>query len=109
MAPREIKWGILATGGIALTFARDLVIPPSTRGVTNLTHRIVAAASSSSKARAEDFLKEVGEAAGKAKGEDAVKGAKAYGSYEEVSAWLSIVKDCLGIVGGVSFSRFMPS
>ncbi|KAK7518968.1 hypothetical protein IWZ03DRAFT_308582 [Phyllosticta citriasiana] len=73
-APKEIRWGILATGGIALTFARDLLVDPATRGVTNVKHSVVAAASSSSASRAADFLKEVG----------APSTAKAYGSYEEL-------------------------
>ncbi|KAK7544404.1 uncharacterized protein J3D65DRAFT_609472 [Phyllosticta citribraziliensis] len=72
-APKEIRWGILATGGIALTFTRDLLVDPTTRGVTNVKHTVVAAASSSSASRASDFLKEVG----------APSSAKAYGSYEE--------------------------
>ncbi|CAO2649022.1 Nn.00g099710.m01.CDS01 [Neocucurbitaria sp. VM-36] len=72
-SPKTIRWGILATGGIALTFTRDLLADPTTRGVKHLKHTVVAAASSSSKSRAEDFLKEVG----------APSNAKAYGSYEE--------------------------
>ncbi|KAL6708719.1 hypothetical protein ACN47E_002415 [Coniothyrium glycines] len=72
-SPKTIRWGILATGGIALTFTKDLLVDPTTRGVKHLKHTVVAAASSSSKSRAEDFLKEVG----------APTDAKAYGSYEE--------------------------
>lgn len=72
-APKEIRWGILATGGIALTFTKDLLVDPTTRGVTNVKHTVVAAASSSSVSRASDFLKEVG----------APSSAKPYGSYEE--------------------------
>lgn len=72
-SPKTIRWGILATGGIAITFTKDLLADPATRGVKHLKHTVVAAASSSSKSRAEDFLKEVG----------APSDAKAYGSYEE--------------------------
>ncbi|OQO07841.1 hypothetical protein B0A48_06632 [Cryoendolithus antarcticus] len=70
-----LKWGILATGGIAETFARDLWPNPETRDVKDVEHKVVAAASSSSKSRAEDFLKEV----------RGVEGAKAYGSYKELA------------------------
>ncbi|KAF2810785.1 dimeric dihydrodiol dehydrogenase [Mytilinidion resinicola] len=72
MAPKEIRWGILATGGIARTFTKDLTVDPTTRGVTKVKHVVVAAASSSSKTRAEAFLKECN-----------WPNAKAYGSYEE--------------------------
>ncbi|KAF2757836.1 NAD(P)-binding protein [Pseudovirgaria hyperparasitica] len=71
--PQTIRWGILATGGIAQTFTRDLLVDPSTRGVHNIKHTVVAASSSSSTSRAQDFLEEVG----------APSDAKAYGSYEE--------------------------
>ncbi|KAH9860622.1 hypothetical protein J1614_011953 [Plenodomus biglobosus] len=72
-SPKTVRWGILATGGIALTFTRDLLADPTTRGVKHLKHTVVAAASSTSESRAKDFLKEVG----------APSEAKAYGSYEE--------------------------
>jgi dihydrodiol dehydrogenase / D-xylose 1-dehydrogenase (NADP) len=75
MAPTTIRWGILATGGIALTFTRDLLVDPQTRGVNNIKHTVVAAASSSSKQRASEFLKEV----------NAPSDAKAYGSYKELA------------------------
>ncbi|KAJ4044473.1 hypothetical protein NW756_004805 [Fusarium oxysporum] len=75
MAPtREIRWGILATGAISVTFAKDLLLDPSVRGVNNIRHTIVAATSSSSSTRAEMFLKYVG----------APAAAKAYGTYEEL-------------------------
>jgi dihydrodiol dehydrogenase / D-xylose 1-dehydrogenase (NADP) len=53
---------------------KDLLVDPKTRGVNNIKHAVVAAASSSSKPRAESFLKDVG----------APSDAKAYGSYEEL-------------------------
>ncbi|ERT00033.1 uncharacterized protein SPSK_09302 [Sporothrix schenckii 1099-18] len=74
MAPYTLKWGILATGGIAQTFSKDLLADPSARGTDDVRHEIVAAASSSSAARAAEFLKEVGAGAD----------AKAYGSYAEL-------------------------
>lgn len=69
-----VKWGILATGGIAETFTRDLLLDPTTRGVNDLVHTVVAAASSSSSSRAKEFLGKVG----------APESAKAYGSYKEL-------------------------
>ncbi|KAF2113110.1 hypothetical protein BDV96DRAFT_601875 [Lophiotrema nucula] len=73
-SPKTTRWGILATGGIAITFTKDLLVDPKTRGVNNVKHTVVAAASSSSASRAEQFLKDVG----------ASSDAKAYGSYEEL-------------------------
>ncbi|KAJ4256035.1 hypothetical protein NW762_009109 [Fusarium torreyae] len=72
--PRTIRWGILATGGIAKAFGRDLSVDPSTRSVTDLRHELVAAASSSSKVKAEEFLRHC----------NAPTHAKAYGSYDEL-------------------------
>lgn len=93
MAPQEIRWGILgelyvyhifivssnkrpinaATGGIAKSFAKDLTVDPQLRGNTTIKHTVVAAASSSSAAKAQSFLKDV----------DAPPTANAYGSYAE--------------------------
>jgi len=73
-SPKTVRWGILATGGIAQTFTTDLLLDPNTRGVKHLKHTVVAAASSSSKSRAEQFLKDTG----------SPSDAKAYGSYEEL-------------------------
>ncbi|KAJ9646703.1 hypothetical protein H2204_000395 [Knufia peltigerae] len=73
MAER-IRWGVLATGNVAVTFTKDLLVDPKTRGVDRLVHTVTAVASSSSAARAADFLKEVG----------APEDAKAYGSYKEL-------------------------
>lgn len=74
MAKFQLKWGILATGGIAEAFARDLWPNPETRDVKEIEHVVVAAASSSSSDRAKAFLKEV----------RAPESAKAYGSYKEL-------------------------
>ena len=73
-SPKTVRWGILATGGIAVTFTKDLLVDPQTRGVTHVKHTVVAAASSSSQSRAKDFLTEVG----------APADAEAYGSYDEL-------------------------
>jgi len=72
-SPKTVRWGILATGGIAKTFTTDLLVDPKTRGVDSVVHTVVAAASSSGVDRAQEFLKEVG----------APPSAKAYGSYKE--------------------------
>ncbi|KAK4493964.1 hypothetical protein PRZ48_015150 [Zasmidium cellare] len=74
MSKFQLKWGILATGGIAETFARDLWPSPEIRGVKDIEHVVVAAASSSSADRAQKCLKEV----------RAPESAKAYGSYKEL-------------------------
>lgn len=72
--PRTIRWGILATGGIAKVFGKDLLIDPQTRGVTSHKHTVAAAASSSSAERAQAFLKDIG----------AAPDAKAYGNYHDL-------------------------
>lgn len=74
MAKFQLKWGILATGGIAESFARDLTIDPKTRDRTDIEHVIAAAASSSSLDKAEKFLQNVG----------APNFAKAYSSYKDL-------------------------
>jgi len=65
-----------ATIGYKLTSGstKDLLVDPTTRGVKTIKHTVVAAASSSSKPRAEAFLRDVG----------APSDAKPYGSYEEL-------------------------
>tara|TARA_R110002003_G_scaffold120_2_gene10605 strand:- start:12206 stop:13480 length:1275 start_codon:yes stop_codon:yes gene_type:complete len=63
-----------ATGGIAKTFTKDLLISPATRDVHDVRHEVVAAASSTSAARAQDFLSEL----------KAPSSAKAYGSYKDL-------------------------
>ncbi|KAH7117668.1 dimeric dihydrodiol dehydrogenase [Dendryphion nanum] len=75
--PFTLRWGILATGNIAKTFTKDLLVDPITRNVTDIRHTVVAAAASSSKSRAQDFLNTVG----------APSTATAHGSY------LSLVQD----------------
>ena len=74
MSKYQLKWGILATGGIAETFARDLSVNPETRGVNGISHVVVASASSSSADRAKKFNEKV----------YAPAEAKAYGSYKEL-------------------------
>ncbi|KAI0601862.1 hypothetical protein F4775DRAFT_539568 [Biscogniauxia sp. FL1348] len=73
-APFTIRWGIMATGGIAQTFTKDLLTNPSIRHVDDVAHKVVAVASSTSKDSAASFLEKV----------KAPAGAKAYGSYAEL-------------------------
>ncbi|KAK7393854.1 D-xylose 1-dehydrogenase (NADP(+)) [Neonectria punicea] len=74
MAPFTIKWGILATGGIAEHFCKDLLTNPALRDVDDVRHEIVAVASSTSAERAADFIKKI----------DGPASAKTYGSYAEL-------------------------
>ncbi|KAK9417496.1 putative Gfo/Idh/MocA-like oxidoreductase N-terminal domain-containing protein [Seiridium unicorne] len=74
--PYSIKWGIMATGGIAQTFTKDLLTNPASRDVDDVAHKLVAVASSSSKDSATSFLSKV----------NAPDGVKAYGSYAELVA-----------------------
>lgn len=73
-APYTVRWGILATGWIAATFTKDLMLDPSTRGVHDIAHTVTAAASSTSSQRAREFLTEC----------QCPPSASAYGSYEEL-------------------------
>lgn len=68
------RWGILATGGIASTFTKDLLIDPKTRDVSDVVHKVVAVGSSSSQSKSEEFIKSTG------------CDAKCYGSYAELVA-----------------------
>lgn len=72
----QLRWGILAAGNIARTFARDLWVDPSTRNVHDIEHVVVAAASASSMAKAQDLLKDV----------RAPANAKAYNDYSDLAA-----------------------
>lgn len=70
------KWGIMATGGIATKFCKDILKDPSLRDTTGVAHKIVAVASSSSPDRAADFIKNI----------DGPSDAKTYGSYADLVA-----------------------
>ncbi|KAL7623853.1 D-xylose 1-dehydrogenase (NADP(+)) [Parahypoxylon ruwenzoriense] len=72
--PFTVKWGIMATGGIAQTFTKDLLTNPASRNVHDVSHKLVAVASSTSKDSALSFLEKV----------KAPDGVKAYGSYAEL-------------------------
>lgn len=71
--PKTIRWGIMATGGIATTFARDLLLDPSTRGVHDIKHTIVAVGSSSGEDKSRKFLEKI----------QGPASAKAYGNYQD--------------------------
>jgi predicted dehydrogenase len=75
MAKFQLKWGILATGGIAETFGRDILLNPETRGIRDVEHVVTAAASSSSQSRARAFLDKI----------RAPSNAIAYGSYKQLA------------------------
>ncbi|KAK9360352.1 hypothetical protein V1504DRAFT_455150 [Lipomyces starkeyi] len=70
------RWGIVATGWISERFFIDLLVDPSTRGVTDVVHTPVAVASRSV-AKAEKFIADFG---------NGVQGVKAYGSYAKLFA-----------------------
>ncbi|PWN47731.1 NAD(P)-binding protein [Violaceomyces palustris] len=74
MTAHTCNWGILATGGIATTFTKDLLTDPKSRKVDDIQHKVVAVASSSSVERAKAFISEVGADPSQ---------CNAYGSYEE--------------------------
>ena len=67
-----------ATGGIARTFTKDLLIDPSTRSVTDIHHTVVAVASSSSISLAQKFVSEI------VAPKQTTPSCTAYGSYEEL-------------------------
>jgi len=69
---------LAATGGIARTFTKDLLIDPSTRDTSDITHAVTAAASSSSLSSAEKFISEI------VTPKQASTKCTAYGSYAEL-------------------------
>jgi predicted dehydrogenase len=79
-SPKPVRWGILATGWIAQTFVKDLLIDPSTRDTKDITHLVTGVASSSSKSSAEKFIAE--QVTGR---QDDSTPCTAYGSYEDLA------------------------
>ncbi|KAF8705398.1 Oxidoreductase family, NAD-binding Rossmann fold, partial [Rhizoctonia solani] len=55
-----LRWGILATGGIAEAFAKDLLADPAARDTHDVVHKIVAVGSSSSVDKSKEFITKVG-------------------------------------------------
>ncbi|KAJ6097961.1 hypothetical protein N7499_002335 [Penicillium canescens] len=76
MAPHIVRWGIMATGWIAEMFTKDLLNDPTLRDVSDVAHQVVAVASSSSKAKAEEFIAARG----------ITTACSAYGDYESLVA-----------------------
>ncbi|KIX99153.1 uncharacterized protein Z520_04729 [Fonsecaea multimorphosa CBS 102226] len=74
---KEIRWGIMATGWIAQTFVKDLLVDPTTRNVKDISHVVTAVASSSSLSSAEKFVSKFVSASQSTK-------CTPYGSYEEL-------------------------
>lgn len=73
--PYVARWGIMACGGIAGTFTRDLLLNPSeSRNVNDVQHQVVAVASSSSVDKAKTFVSE----------NKCPSSTKTYGSYEDL-------------------------
>ncbi|KAG7575486.1 hypothetical protein FFLO_00305 [Filobasidium floriforme] len=77
MAPFELRWGIIATGGISTQFTKDLVLDPAGRDANDVKH-IVKAVGSRSKESADKFISAVLPS-------DLQEGAQG-GTYEEVFA-----------------------
>ncbi|WEW61827.1 hypothetical protein PRK78_007323 [Emydomyces testavorans] len=73
-SPYNIRWGMMATGGIVKKFTQDILIDPALRDAGDISHTVAAVASSTSRARAEQFIAEVG----------IPPPCVAYGSYEEL-------------------------
>ncbi|KAL5487672.1 hypothetical protein ACEPAI_5780 [Sanghuangporus weigelae] len=83
-APFVLHWGIISTGSIAAAFVKDLVLSPEGRGISDVSHAIVAVGSRSSE-KAQQFIQEKcpeGGCAQKAGLSQTVP--VAYGSYAEV-------------------------
>ncbi|KAK9427519.1 hypothetical protein V1505DRAFT_417456 [Lipomyces doorenjongii] len=68
------SWGIVGTGWISERFFIDLLVDPTTRGVTDIVHKPIAV-SSRSLAKAEKFIADFG---------NGDKSIRAYGSYADL-------------------------
>ncbi|WVW79033.1 hypothetical protein I302_100996 [Kwoniella bestiolae CBS 10118] len=88
MSPYTLRWGIIATGKISGQFARDLLVDPSSREVSDVSHQITAVGSRSVESAQKfiDGLKNPAE--GDSWGWGAKNGkldrVKAHGSYDGV-------------------------
>ncbi|EPT00732.1 NAD-binding protein [Fomitopsis schrenkii] len=75
--PFVLRWGVISTGRIAMEFLKDTLVDPTTRGTTDVVHKVVAVGSRHGAVqKAVDFI------GAYAKGE----AIRAYGTYEEVFA-----------------------
>ncbi|CAO1633501.1 unnamed protein product [Parajaminaea phylloscopi] len=79
-AVKELKWAIMASGGICSDFVGDLLLDPKTRGVDDVAHTVVAVASESGKAPG--FVAKMYTGERKAQGER----IKTYSKYSEMLA-----------------------
>jgi len=55
-----LRWGILATGGIAEAFVKDLLTDPASRDTHDVVHKIIAVGSSSSVDKSKEFIAKLG-------------------------------------------------
>jgi len=84
-APANLHWGILATGRISHTFTKDILADPASRGVSDVSHTLVAVASSSSIDKAHAFIKDVEAELAASKYQKGIT-PKPYGSYADLLA-----------------------
>ncbi|KAI0793890.1 NAD(P)-binding protein [Fomes fomentarius] len=73
--PFVLRWGIISTGRIAQDFTKDLLVDPSTRGTTDVAHKVAAVGSRSAESAQKFIDTYIND-----------KSVKAYGSYAEVFA-----------------------
>ncbi|KAG8740290.1 hypothetical protein FRC11_000306, partial [Ceratobasidium sp. 423] len=74
---KPTRWGILGCGGISSKFVKDLLIDPSTRGASDVSH-VVAAVASRLLSRGQEWVQETCP--------DHASAIKVYGTYEELMA-----------------------
>jgi len=75
--PFVLRWGVVSTGWIAVQFVKDCLVDPTTRGTTDVVHKVIAVGSRNGNVqKAEVFITAHG----------AGEPIKAYGTYEDVYA-----------------------
>ncbi|PCH44241.1 NAD(P)-binding protein [Wolfiporia cocos MD-104 SS10] len=75
--PFVLRWGVVSTGWIAMQFVKDCLIDPTTRGTTDVVHKVIAVGSRNGNLqKAAEFIDTYGSG----------QPIKAYGTYEEVYA-----------------------
>ena len=79
-----LNWGIVGAGGISRKFAKDLALTTASRGISDVSHAIIAVGSRS-KEKAEAFIASNCPEGGCAQRENLVTGKpEAKGNYAEV-------------------------